>query len=74
LRFVTDWMRQWTFVIEHLTKIAHVEPSAACWATREMLGLIRWFPADSLADELAARDVTHRATCANLRRLGALAQ
>ena len=61
MRFVTGRMRQRAIVIEHLTKVTHVEPSAAHWAAHEMLGLVRWFPVDPLADELAARDVTHRA-------------
>jgi hypothetical protein len=57
-------------VIEYLTKITHVEPSAAPWAAHEMLGIVRGFSIDPLADELAARDVTHRAIVAGSVAVG----
>jgi hypothetical protein len=55
-------MRWRAFVVEHLTKVTHVEPSAARWAAHDMVGLVRWLAVDPLADELAAWDVTHRAS------------
>jgi hypothetical protein len=45
-------MRQWTFVIEHLTENDAWRAIHPRWAAYEMLSLGRWFPVDLLAMNL----------------------
>jgi hypothetical protein len=49
LRLILRRVRQRAFVLEHLSKIAAVDPAAAGRAPEEMLGLARWRIADTLA-------------------------
>jgi hypothetical protein len=49
LRLILRRMRQRPFVLEHLSKIAAINPPAAGRAPNEMLGLIRGRLSDALA-------------------------
>jgi len=49
LRLILRRVWQRPFVLEHLSKIAAVDPAAAGRAPEEMLGLARWRIADALA-------------------------
>jgi hypothetical protein len=44
------------FVVEQRAEIAHIEPTAACFAFPKMLGLTQWRSANSLAHNRPARD------------------
>jgi hypothetical protein len=59
LSLILGRMRQWAFVVEHLTEVAHIDPAVALGAADEMLGFILRRITDTLADILAARNVTH---------------
>ena len=49
LRLILRRVRQWPFVIEHLSEITAIDPAAAGGAPDERLGLARWRIADTLA-------------------------
>jgi hypothetical protein len=40
MRLVLLWVRQWTFMLKHLSKIAHINEATANWTAHEMLGLV----------------------------------
>jgi hypothetical protein len=50
---------QWAFMLEHLSKIAAVDPAAAGRATDEMLGLARRGIAATPTQVFATRKVDH---------------
>jgi hypothetical protein len=51
------WQR--AFVLEHLSKIAAINPPAAGWASNEVLGLALGRIAETLSQIFAARDFDH---------------
>jgi hypothetical protein len=55
LRLIFGRVRQWTYVVQNLAKVATVYPSATV-APNEMLGFIRWLSVDALANVFSARD------------------
>jgi hypothetical protein len=59
LSLIFSRVRQRPFVLEHLTKVAHIDPPVALRAADEMLGFILRRITDPFADVLTARDVTH---------------
>ena len=66
-------MRQWPFVLEHLSKIAAVDPTVAGRAADEVLGLACRCNVETLADVLSARDHRTPTVENEIRTLAALA-
>jgi hypothetical protein len=64
LRLILRWMWKRPHVVEHLPKIAHIDPCTAVVALNEMLGFVFRLLADAPTEDLAghsiSRGYTHR--------------
>jgi hypothetical protein len=54
IRPILAGMRQRSFVLEHLAKVAHVDPTAAHRTLNEMPGFVLRLLANALPDDFAA--------------------